>query len=122
MCVVLSVDDKLLVGFDAELDVPTMQRSCFLPWPWSITQVIIYLLHQIEITQNYGTRVLIFSILFSFSKLRDLKPHNLLMDRKTMMLKIADLGLARAYTLPIKKYTHEVPVVISLYFRTVMHN
>lgn len=40
--------------------------------------------------------------------LRDLKPHNLLMDRKTMMLKIADLGLARAFTVPIKKYTHEV--------------
>lgn len=39
---------------------------------------------------------------------RDLKPHNLLMDRKTMALKIADLGLARAFTLPIKKYTHEV--------------
>ncbi|KAG7037976.1 Cyclin-dependent kinase B2-2 [Cucurbita argyrosperma subsp. argyrosperma] len=41
---------------------------------------------------------------------RDLKPHNLLMDRKTMMLKIADLGLARAFTLPIKKYTHEAIV------------
>jgi hypothetical protein len=25
-----------------------------------------------------------------------------------MMLKIADLGLARAFTVPIKKYTHEV--------------
>jgi len=39
---------------------------------------------------------------------RDLKPHNLLMDRKTMALKIADLGLSRAITVPIKKYTHEV--------------
>lgn len=39
---------------------------------------------------------------------RDLKPHNLLMDRKSMVLKIADLGLARAFTLPIKKYTHEL--------------
>ncbi|KAJ0247871.1 hypothetical protein HA466_0162690 [Hirschfeldia incana] len=38
----------------------------------------------------------------------DLKPHNLLMDPKTMRLKIADLGLARAFTLPMKKYTHEV--------------
>ncbi|KAE9620936.1 putative protein-serine/threonine kinase CMGC-CDK-Pl family [Lupinus albus] len=38
----------------------------------------------------------------------DLKPHNLLMDRTTMMLKIADLGLARAFTVPIKKYTHEI--------------
>lgn len=39
---------------------------------------------------------------------RDLKPHNLLMDRKTNVLKLADFGLGRAYTLPIKKYTHEV--------------
>lgn len=30
------------------------------------------------------------------------------MDEKKSMLKIADLGLARAFTLPIKKYTHEV--------------
>nr|GEV90181.1 cyclin-dependent kinase B2-2 [Tanacetum cinerariifolium] len=45
---------------------------------------------------------------------RDLKPHNLLMDRKTLMLKIADLGLARAFTLPIKKYTHEI---LTLWYR-----
>ncbi|CAK9178273.1 unnamed protein product [Ilex paraguariensis] len=30
------------------------------------------------------------------------------MDPKTVLLKIADLGLARAFTLPVKKYTHEV--------------
>ncbi|KAJ4747421.1 Cyclin-dependent kinase 2 [Rhynchospora pubera] len=45
---------------------------------------------------------------------RDLKPHNLLMDRKTMMLKIADLGLSRAYICPIKKYTHEI---LTLWYR-----
>ncbi|XP_058073358.1 cell division control protein 2 homolog D [Magnolia sinica] len=45
---------------------------------------------------------------------RDLKPHNLLMDRKTMMLKIADLGLSRAFTIPIKKYTHEI---LTLWYR-----
>ncbi|KAG7966987.1 hypothetical protein I3843_08G076600 [Carya illinoinensis] len=45
---------------------------------------------------------------------RDLKPHNLFMDPKTMMLKIADLGLARAYTVPIKKYTHEI---LTLWYR-----
>ncbi|KAI3753065.1 hypothetical protein L2E82_25110 [Cichorium intybus] len=39
---------------------------------------------------------------------RDLKTHNHLMDKKTLMLKIADLGLARAFTLPIKKYTHQI--------------
>ncbi|XP_047322491.1 cyclin-dependent kinase B2-1 [Impatiens glandulifera] len=45
---------------------------------------------------------------------RDLKPHNLLMDPKTLQLKIADLGLARAFTVPIKKYTHEI---LTLWYR-----
>ncbi|XP_038984013.1 cyclin-dependent kinase B2-2-like [Phoenix dactylifera] len=45
---------------------------------------------------------------------RDLKPHNLLMDRKRMMLKIADLGLSRAFTIPVKKYTHEI---LTLWYR-----
>lgn len=31
-----------------------------------------------------------------------------------MTLKIADLGLARAFTLPIKKYTHEI---LTLWYR-----
>ncbi|CAH9083675.1 unnamed protein product [Cuscuta epithymum] len=39
---------------------------------------------------------------------RDLKPQNLLMNCKTSMLKIADLGLARGFTLPIKKYTRKI--------------
>ncbi|XP_042448977.1 cell division control protein 2 homolog D-like [Zingiber officinale] len=43
---------------------------------------------------------------------RDLKPHNILMDRKTMMLKVADLGLSRAFTIPLKTYTHELPVSV----------
>jgi cyclin-dependent kinase len=45
----------------------------------------------------------------------DLKPHNLLMDRKTMALKIADLGLSRAITVPVK-YTHEVCFPLPLVF------
>lgn len=53
-------------------------------------------------------------MMFTVLLCRDLKPHNLLMDRKTMMLKIADLGLARAFTVPIKKYTHEVFSCINL--------
>lgn len=46
---------------------------------------------------------------------RDLKPHNILMDRKTMLLKIADLGLSRAFTVPVKKYTHEI---LTLWYRS----
>jgi len=47
---------------------------------------------------------------------RDLKPQNLLVDSIDSLprLKIADFGLARAYTLPMPKYTHEV---VTLWYR-----
>ncbi len=41
---------------------------------------------------------------------RDLKPQNLLVDDAAMCLKIADLGLGRAFSIPLKAYTHEVRV------------
>ncbi len=39
---------------------------------------------------------------------RDLKPQNLLVDDTNLCLKVADLGLGRAFSIPIKAYTHEV--------------
>lgn len=45
---------------------------------------------------------------------RDLKPQNLLVDWKKGLLKIADLGLGRAFTVPMKSYTHEV---VTLWYR-----
>lgn len=41
---------------------------------------------------------------------RDLKPQNLLIDNR-QNLKIADFGLARAMSIPVPKYTHEVVTV-----------
>ena len=39
---------------------------------------------------------------------RDLKPQNLLIDAKRESLKIADFGLARAFSVPIRTLTHEI--------------
>ena len=44
---------------------------------------------------------------------RDLKPQNLLIDR-TGALKLADFGLARAFGVPVRAYTHEV---VTLWYR-----
>lgn len=45
---------------------------------------------------------------------RDLKPQNVLIDVKNHRLKLADFGLARAFSVPLRAYTHEV---VTLWYR-----
>jgi len=45
---------------------------------------------------------------------RDLKPQNVLVEVKTMRLVLADFGLARNFSVPLKAYTHEV---VTLWYR-----
>lgn len=44
---------------------------------------------------------------------RDLKPQNLLINKKCE-LKLADFGLARAFGIPVRSYSHEV---VTLWYR-----
>lgn len=45
---------------------------------------------------------------------RDLKPQNVLIDCQSKILKLADFGLARAFQIPLRAYTHEV---VTLWYR-----
>lgn len=45
---------------------------------------------------------------------RDLKPQNVLVDVQRRILKLADFGLARAFSVPLRAYTHEV---VTLWYR-----
>ncbi|KAI6698750.1 hypothetical protein NL676_018869 [Syzygium grande] len=78
-------------------------RCCTWPVPPALVQNFLYqLLKGVAHCHSHGVLH------------RDLKPQNLLVDKEKGILKIADLGLGRAFTVPLKSYTHEV---VTLWYR-----
>jgi cyclin-dependent kinase len=80
---------KYLDTYESGLDLPVLQSFLY------------QLLHGVAFCHDH--RVLH----------RDLKPQNLLINREGE-LKLADFGLARAFGIPVRSYTHEV---VTLWYR-----
>ncbi|GBG79694.1 hypothetical protein CBR_g29959 [Chara braunii] len=102
---VVHSDKRLYLVFEyLDLDLKKHMDSC--PSLAKDTRLIKRYLYQIlkGIAYCHSLRVLH----------RDLKPQNLLIDRRTNSLKLADFGLARAFGIPVRTFTHEV---VTLWYR-----
>ncbi|KAJ0620720.1 putative cyclin-dependent kinase CMGC-CDK-Pl family [Helianthus annuus] len=112
---------KTRLEMDEEGIPPTALREISLLQMLSTSIYIVRLLC-VQHIQHKGKPILylVFEYLdtdlkkFIDSHRKDLKPQNLLVDKEKGILKIADLGLGRAFTVPLKSYTHEI---VTLWYR-----
>jgi len=100
---VIHTNRKLYLVFEfIDMDLRKFMDSTVDPMPEDLVRSYIWQLLQ-GVAYCHSHRVLH----------RDLKPQNLLVDRNGG-IKLADFGLARAFCVPVRMYTHEV---ITLYYR-----
>ena len=101
---VLSSEAKLYLVFEyVDLDLKKFMENA-KPHGLSRNEVANYLYQLVDgLSWCHSHRILH----------RDLKPHNLLIDKKGR-LKIADFGLARTFGVPLRVYSHEV---VTLWYR-----
>jgi len=97
------------------------EKSLYLVFEYLEFDLKKYLKSRTTQMSSQQVQSLLFQILQSLVYLhsrrifhRDLKPQNLLIDSTGTVIKLADFGLARAFGLPIKTYTHEV---VTLWYR-----
>merc|ERR550537_1849053 len=103
LCDVIHTEKKLTLVFEyLDQDLKKLLDMCDSGLDAATTRSFLYQILQ-GVAFCHQTRVLH----------RDLKPQNLLINREGV-LKIADFGLARAFGIPVRSYTHEV---VTLWYR-----
>lgn len=103
LCDVIHMERKLTLVFEfLDQDLKKLLDTCSSGLDLSTTRSFLFQLLQ-GIAYCHEHRVLH----------RDLKPQNLLINREGA-LKLADFGLARAFGIPVRSYTHEV---VTLWYR-----
>jgi len=103
LCDVIHTDRKLTLVFEfLDQDLKKLLDMCDGGLDFNTTRSFLYQLLR-GVSYCHQHRVLH----------RDLKPQNLLINREGY-LKLADFGLARAFGIPVRSYTHEV---VTLWYR-----